>query len=90
MRNSDHKPNFCRPRLRRSNGQASLGRCILATAVMITLSWAEPTPAQTNPLPQGNVTIVVPLAAGGPLDVLARILTDKLSPPDRTDDDRRE
>ena len=35
---------------------------------------------QANPLPQGVVTLVVPLAAGGPVDVIARVLAEKLPP----------
>jgi tripartite-type tricarboxylate transporter receptor subunit TctC len=35
--------------------------------------------AQVVPLPPGNVTIVVPLAAGGPLDAVARLLANSIS-----------
>lgn len=35
--------------------------------------------AQDNPLPPGNITVVLPFVAGGPIDGVARILTEKLS-----------
>lgn len=35
---------------------------------------------QSNPLPTGTVTIVVPLAAGGPADAAARMIAQKLGP----------
>lgn len=41
---------------------------------------AQAAAQQPNPLPAGTVTIVVPLAAGGPSDAMARMLADKLSP----------
>jgi len=41
---------------------------------------SEQARAQSNPLPPGNVTLVVPLAAGGPTDALARVVADKLGP----------
>jgi tripartite-type tricarboxylate transporter receptor subunit TctC len=34
---------------------------------------------ELNPLPGGNVTIVVPLAAGGPADSMARTIAEKIS-----------
>ena len=34
--------------------------------------------AQSDPLPPGNVTLIVPLAAGGPTDALARVIAEKL------------
>ena len=36
------------------------------------------TASNTAPLPAGNVTLVVPLAAGGPIDVLARLFADRI------------
>lgn len=36
--------------------------------------------AQDNPLPQGTITFVLPFAAGGPLDSVARVLAEKLGP----------
>ncbi len=35
--------------------------------------------AAFNPLPQGNVTMIVPLAAGGTLDGMARLFAERLS-----------
>jgi tripartite-type tricarboxylate transporter receptor subunit TctC len=35
---------------------------------------------EANPLPQGTVVFVVPLAAGGPLDAAARLYAERLSP----------
>ncbi len=33
----------------------------------------------TGPLPPGNVTLIVPFVAGGPLDVVARLFADKVA-----------
>lgn len=35
--------------------------------------------AQDNPLPSGTITFVLPFVAGGPLDTVARTVTEKLS-----------
>lgn len=53
-------------------------RSILTAAVIL----AATVPAhaqQANPLPSGTITFVVPLAAGGPADAIARLLGEKLS-----------
>src|SRR5262245_30411324 len=34
--------------------------------------------AQSDLLPPGNITLIVPLAAGGPTDALARVVADKV------------
>ena len=48
----------------------------LAAAALLTTAQAQTTP---NPIPQGTITLVVPLAAGGPLDSLARVFGERLS-----------
>lgn len=54
-------------------------QCALALIALLLLT-SRLVLAQSNPLPQGNITLVVPLAAGGPTDALARVIADKLSP----------
>ena len=53
---------------------------VAALVALVFVAAAEYGYGQENPLPQGNITIVVPLAAGGPTDALARVVADKLSP----------
>jgi tripartite-type tricarboxylate transporter receptor subunit TctC len=48
----------------------------LAAAALLTTAQAQ---TSTNPIPQGTITLVVPLAAGGPLDSLARVFGERLS-----------
>jgi tripartite-type tricarboxylate transporter receptor subunit TctC len=50
---------------------------LIAAAVVAATVPANAQPA--NPLPSGTVTFVVPLAAGGPADAMARTLGEKLS-----------
>ena len=50
----------------------------LALATMLLALAPSAARAQSDPLPPGNVTLVVPLAAGGPTDALARVIADKL------------
>lgn len=52
-------------------------RAILAGLGAVAVSWSLPSVAQQAPT--GTVTIVVPFAAGGPTDLLARVLADGLS-----------
>jgi tripartite-type tricarboxylate transporter receptor subunit TctC len=47
----------------------------LVMAALVATAQAQP----ANPLPQGTVTLVVPLAAGGPLDALARVFGERLA-----------
>lgn len=48
----------------------------LAAAALLTTAQAQ---TSTNPIPQGTITLVVPLAAGGPLNSLARVFGERLS-----------
>jgi tripartite-type tricarboxylate transporter receptor subunit TctC len=52
----------------------ALGLAAIASVFSLGVS------AQDNPLPQGTITVVLPFAAGGPLDGVARILVEKLAP----------
>lgn len=53
---------------------------MMAALALTGLLVSAQTQAQpSNPIPQGTVTLVVPLAAGGPLDALARIFGERLS-----------
>jgi tripartite-type tricarboxylate transporter receptor subunit TctC len=52
----------------------------IGAAILCTLVATVPAAGQQpNPLPAGPVTIVVPLAAGGPADAMARLYGDRLS-----------
>jgi tripartite-type tricarboxylate transporter receptor subunit TctC len=53
-----------------------LARLVLVT--MLVMLPSQTLHAQPDPLPPGNITLVVPLAAGGPTDALARVIADKL------------
>jgi tripartite-type tricarboxylate transporter receptor subunit TctC len=54
---------------------------LLSTAFLAPFLAVAQAPAQpSNPLPAGTVTIVVPLAAGGPADATARVIAQKLGP----------
>jgi tripartite-type tricarboxylate transporter receptor subunit TctC len=53
--------------------RAAHGLAVLAAAVVATLSVAN-----AEPYPSRPVTMVVPFAAGGPTDTLARIITDRM------------
>ena len=49
---------------------------LAALTATCAASIAQPRPAPIEP---GNITIIVPLAAGGPVDVLARLLADRIA-----------
>lgn len=54
-----------------------MARCAVAVAALLMPGAAS---AQSpSPLPQGNVTLLVAFLAGGPLDVVARVVADKFS-----------
>lgn len=58
-------------------------RCLctsLIVAAAAFVGYSSVARAQSTSLPQGNITLIVPLAAGGPADSLARILTSELGP----------
>lgn len=52
---------------------------LAAAAVLLTATAASGSAQTANPLPQGNVTLLVPFVAGGPLDVVARVVADKMA-----------
>lgn len=52
----------------------------LAAAALLLISSSVAAVAQmSTSLPPGNVTLLVPFVAGGPLDVVARIMADKIA-----------
>lgn len=53
-------------------------RTIFSAAACLSLFGGQAFSQPANPLPQGTITIVVPLAAGGPADVMARMLADHI------------
>jgi tripartite-type tricarboxylate transporter receptor subunit TctC len=54
-------------------------RLILAAACMLAVATTQATAQPQNPLPSATITVVVPLAAGGPADAMARIFAERLS-----------
>lgn len=57
----------------------SIGTAMLFMVVGAVSAIAPAAAQQANPLPSGPITIVVPLAAGGPADAMARTIGEKLS-----------
>jgi tripartite-type tricarboxylate transporter receptor subunit TctC len=57
-----------------------LHRHIMAAAFLAALT-AAISPASADSYPSHPVTVIVPFAAGGPTDVLTRIITDKMQAP---------
>ncbi|MBR1088369.1 tripartite tricarboxylate transporter substrate binding protein BugD [Bradyrhizobium manausense] len=53
------------------------GHAIVICALMGCVAWSEATSAQ--PFPSRPITLVVPFAAGGPTDTLARILSERIA-----------
>src|SRR5882757_1067992 len=51
-------------------------RQLLAIAVAV---WSCASPAKSSEYPHHSITFVVPFAAGGPLDTLARIMAERMS-----------
>src|SRR5262245_43940038 len=54
-----------------------LGRCVAALVAVCALAHG----VEAQPYPSRPVTVVVPFAAGGPTDTLARILTERMRIP---------
>ncbi|TYL82206.1 tripartite tricarboxylate transporter substrate-binding protein [Bradyrhizobium cytisi] len=53
------------------------GRVMVACALIGSTAWMAPADAQ--PFPSRPITLVVPFAAGGPTDTLARILSERIA-----------
>lgn len=52
----------------------------LATLFTFGVTASQQTAAQSNPLPQGRMTVVVGFQPGGPLDVVARLVAERIGP----------
>lgn len=51
-----------------------------AAAAIIAALATSPVRAQENPLPQGRMTVIIGFTPGGPLDVVSRLVSEKLGP----------
>ncbi|HMA70934.1 MAG TPA: tripartite tricarboxylate transporter substrate-binding protein [Xanthobacteraceae bacterium] len=61
------------------NGRALLQSFAALMAATLALVTSHPAPAQT--FPSRPITIVVPFAAGGPIDTLARVMAERMRSP---------
>jgi tripartite-type tricarboxylate transporter receptor subunit TctC len=55
-------------------------RLIVATLLAATLAIADSHAAAAQAFPSRSITIVVPFAAGGPIDTLARVMAERMRP----------
>jgi tripartite-type tricarboxylate transporter receptor subunit TctC len=56
-----------------------MGRTLAVLGTCLGLSWGLPSPAQSQNWPTRPITMVVPFAAGGPTDVLGRVMAESMS-----------
>jgi tripartite-type tricarboxylate transporter receptor subunit TctC len=56
-------------------------RVIVDAFLAATLAIASSNPAVAQPFPSRPITIVVPFAAGGPIDTLARVMAERMRTP---------
>src|SRR5947209_4264139 len=75
------RPNFLSPMLARSGAKPMNIRALLIAIMAsgVVFEGFSPVPAAAQSWPTRPITMVVPLAAGGAGDVLARILASRLS-----------
>src|SRR4051794_30335275 len=64
-------------RLMRGMWAGLRGHVLVVCALIGSAVWAAPASAQ--PFPSRPITLVVPFAAGGPTDTLARILSERIA-----------
>ena len=56
-----------------------IGRTLAVLGTCLGLSWGPSDPARSQDWPIRPVTMVVPFAAGGPTDVLGRVMAERMS-----------
>src|SRR6187401_3219019 len=54
-------------------------RAILLGALALTVAWAPETASAQTTFPARSITLVVPAAAGGPTDTVARLIAESMS-----------